>query len=142
MDGSVPSDSAAFSAASWSWIYTQASTSFLDGYSTLPASSEYMEHMLGPPGSNTITMASMWLDYHYLRPDAIDLNLLTLNPIDSTLHDVPARTQSPYIRDTVFMVAPLTGAVDGGSVQIVFASDFRMGNMGAPDSMAVDVGAG
>ncbi len=76
-DGSVPSDSAAFSAGSWSWIYTQASTSFLPGYTSLPASSGYMDHMLNPSGANTITMASMWLDYHYLRPDAIDLNLLT-----------------------------------------------------------------
>lgn len=141
-DGSVPSDSAALTAASWGWLYTQAGTSFLGGYDPLPPSSGYMSYMTGSPAGDTLHIASMWLDYHYIRPDALDLNLLYIHPVDSTLHDVPGRPQSPYTRDTVFMVVPLNSFVHQGVVQLLFRSDFQMGNLGTPDSIAVDMGSG
>ncbi len=87
-DGSIPSDSAAHSAGQWSWMRIQAVTSFLDSFYPLPDPTFYTNLMNGLTNEDPIPIATLWLDYHRIREDAIDEGLMYVDPVDSSLQDI------------------------------------------------------
>ncbi len=67
-------------------------------------------------GSLPVTM--LYTDYNYLRPDAISLNLFTIQ--NNQLYDVAGRTQSPYLSRKLFAASPTIGFADNGTPSLVF----------------------
>lgn len=76
------------SAGQWGWMQVQAVTSFLDSYDPLPDPSVYSNLVIGLTDEDPIPITTLLLDYHYIREDAIDEELLYIDPVDSTLHDI------------------------------------------------------
>lgn len=141
-DGTMPSDSAAHSAGQWGWMQVQAVTSFLDSYDPLPDPSVYSDLMIGLTDEDPIPIATLWLDYHRIREDAVDEGLMYIDPVDSTLHDIFPRPESPYIRDTTFMGTTLLQNIRVGTRQLVFMDTLQMGNIGLSYTISLNLNDG
>lgn len=68
--------------------------------------------------SQSITFAGMYYKYQQLRDDAITANLMTTS--NDRLYDVAGRTQSPYLNNELFAIAPIRQAFFTGSNSIIF----------------------
>ena len=66
-------------------------------------------------------------EYHRIRDDALDLNLLYV--ANDQLHDAANRPQSPYAADLAFLASTVLDEVDGPDVQFVLPAALRYGNL-------------
>ncbi|WP_201977505.1 T9SS type A sorting domain-containing protein [Hymenobacter rubidus] len=71
-------------------------------------------------------IAVQYMNYHRIRPDALDNNLLQVQ--NDQVYDVPGRSQSPYEAATLFAAAPYYPVSYTGSVSFVFPRNLYLTN--------------
>lgn len=140
-DGQLLPDSLAFMTSDWGWMYVQAVSSQLPGASPMPDPSVYIDEMQREMG-DTIPIAALLIDYHWIMPDAIDLGLISYNSTTNTYHDVPNRPYSPYVRDTAVISVALKEEVKGQDVVFTLPNNLLIGNTANPTNIDLDYGAG
>lgn len=82
-----------------------------------------------------IIMAS----YHRLRDDAVSSNLLSYNSSTQQFHDVPGRSQVPYLQQNLFAAAPALAETYKGSIVFICDSNLIWNTTGKTISqLAID----
>ena len=122
-------------------LYGQLRSGWTSGGNGLSSPSVYLSKIKKLRAGDTIPVAIIAMRYDQIRKSAYDLNLLSYN--GNQVQDVPGRTQSPYLQDTVFATAPLTGSVTRLDPVFSLPSDLWFSNLGggAP-YISLDLGDG
>lgn len=100
-NGETISDTNLVNTLNFGLIYAQLCGSAVHNNVFLPDPETFIEKT---KQSDTIEIKSLYYKYNELVPWAVDSNLITI--IDSQIHDVPGRTQSPYGDKEVFIALP------------------------------------
>ncbi|RAK70332.1 hypothetical protein [Hymenobacter edaphi] len=135
-------DSSLTNAQAWRMLYATWGSSRLAGSSALPGledvDTRWDAAQTAAPAS--IPVAVQRLDYATLRPDALTAGLLTVQ--NEQFHDVAGRSQSPYLRRTLFAAAPLRSYDRDGVLSLIFPSNLHLRTSGYPTALQVDFGDG
>jgi len=122
-------DSICIQPTAFGFLYVQARNAFVGtGVNPLPHPDVYMDYVNRYTGTDTIPLAALVLRYHRIHKDAVDSNLLSLQ--NEQLFDVPGRTQSPYLQDTLFAFAPLKTEAWHTTVHFTLPTELIWQNMG------------
>ncbi len=78
--------------------------------------------------SSVIQVAVLHQNYTRIDPNALINNLFS--KVDDQLFDVPGRPYSPYVIDSVFMVAPARNSIEGNVLSLAFNSNLVYCNTG------------
>lgn len=78
--------------------------------------------------SMPITFIGLDYNYNKLRDDAVANNLMYVS--NDQLYDVSGRTQSPYMGEELFAIAPIRQAAFTGSNQFIFRPELFLSNTG------------
>jgi hypothetical protein len=103
------------------------------GPSGLPPSKEsYRQEVkrLRGAGGDTIPLALMFMQYEYIRPDALASGLLYWDNGIKAFQDVQGRSTEPYLRDTMFAFAALLPEAKGRQVVFQLPTDRVFQNVG------------
>ena len=92
----------------------------------LPLPSDYSTKLLNT-AENVIPMGAIHYQYHKIKDDAINLNLLSSD--GAQLSDVPNRPASPYESHNVFLSTPLKSYVTNLNNDFMFRSDLYYSNL-------------
>ncbi|MFN0216150.1 MAG: hypothetical protein ACKVT2_17975, partial [Saprospiraceae bacterium] len=127
-------DSICIQPTAFGFLYAQARNAFVGtGVNPLPHPDVYMDFVKRHTGTDTIPLAALVLRYHRIHKDAVDSNLLSLQ--NEQLFDVPGRTQSPYLQDTLFAFAPLKTEAWHTTVHFTLPTELIWQNMGWADPL-------
>ncbi len=122
-------------------LYGELRSGWTQAGNGLPSPSVYLSKIKKLRAGDTIPVAILAMRYDQIRKGAYDLNLLSYN--GTQVHDVPGRTQSPYLQDTLFALAPLTGSVSRLDPVFSLPSDLWFSNLsGATPTISLDLGDG
>lgn len=89
------------------------------------------------PDADVIPLVLFNQHYFQLDSTAVDSNLFTIS--GDQLYDVSGRPYSPYLKDSLFMVAPVHNAVKGNILSLSFKSNLNFNNSGKTiQSLAID----
>ena len=127
-------DSICLQPATFGFLYAQARNAFVGtGVNPLPHPDVYMNFVKRHTGTDTVPLVALVLRYHRIHKDAVDSNLLSLQ--NEQLFDVPGRTQSPYLQDTLFAFVPLKTEAWHTTVHFTLPTELIWQNMGWSDPL-------
>jgi len=107
----------------------------------LPTPSVYLQKIQNHDVSAPVPLSIMTMCFDGIRPDALSADLLTYD--GQQLHDVPNRINSPYLQDTIFVIAPLWEEVQGLQQVFTLPDELWFSNLGAkPPLISMDAGDG
>lgn len=126
----------------WRMIYATLYSGRIYGTNTLDPLSAVNSNIKDIQSSAiAIPVPMISMDYNYLRPDAINANLFTVQ--NDQLADVPGRPYSPYYTRPVFAAAPAVNYSNTGDVSFIFRQDlYYTNNNKTVSSIAVDFADG
>ncbi|MDP1764833.1 MAG: hypothetical protein Q8L07_13200 [Sediminibacterium sp.] len=127
--GAILNDSNFTALDEWRMLYASLYSQQINGNAGM-LYLDTLNRLLNQYGSpaNPVCFTGLYYNYQSLDPNTVNNNWMYVS--NDQLYDVSGRSQSPYINNEMFAIAPIRQAGQIGANQFIFRSNLFFGNTG------------